>query len=481
MRRAPVQRQSTAHDRRRTKSRNGVRATGARIWGRSGSGHRPNTHAPVDVTDERHSQSNVSLGAAGTLDLVENVGVAPVAPRLGNVLTLPRFSPDVPVRLIGKPAAESTRQFATALLKCGVLREADWNGSLESSMQLGMERWVRECGGKADRKCHVDFFFCDDVTGLGMLGSWDRDDLNRRMANRPTKGIFGLRHDPYGDVDGSAIGNAVVALEKLYPRAGWTLYQVINLAASFTMNCFTPEAAVNSIDYRLESWRDDPDEWIRNYADGTHGGLEDALAQRAQSGDSDALDEIIGVCTGALTPRELQDSVPSEFFTLNNKPSRAVLERALAQCDHHYDGHPLGLEVQWLEDGIALLDIVRKAKTRGMDRSGDINGMFSMLEIPTTFLRWSVEDRVVRAFDDELEWCSQCDDDTTDVTWHIGFDAADAKSVGLAAEHARSAIQMASLVDKLMDAMNSPVPVPLEFAGIEIPVHALIPPTRIRC
>jgi hypothetical protein len=327
----------------------------------------------------------------------------------------------------------TSRQLARNLLHCGVLREDDWHESVQMSLDRGVTRWVREAGVKTDQSLFLSFHFTDDVRSMESVAEWN---INFKESGRPV-GLFGFRKDPYGDLRGIAVGHAVLDLEQISKGAGWNVYRALLCALHETCGAFSPWNAGDFIEQRIDYLRDDPKMLNSELSDEEFNHFD--MLYRA--GNVTELDDYISEQTGLLTPTELVRSLPKPCFAIS-KPRRAPIRRALQSLGsiHRDDvqGHILELTLR-------LMDVLERTRRRFRDSPVAVFTIGMRPSIPVV-VRWSWDDEMGRASDDEIESMSEDSDYVTDLTWFAGFYVDDAASVARAAERARHALEIVTFM-----------------------------------
>ena len=337
-------------------------------------------------------------------------------------LSVPQCSQSVPARIdltSGNGQAESQQaraRIARRLLGMGVLREEDWTGEVNSSVDFGLLRWAaQEHGGKSLRIADFDVVYSENVSAFD-FGRPEPYSVSCFTGVEPVGG-FALRATGYSEIYAE---RAVRQWEQVVPGLGFALYDLLERALSCTVGV----AGVSWVETRLEG-----EDW-----------------------DVEEAEE-----AGYLTLDKFQKGLPPELFKLRWHPAyaeKALRKRKPPLSDAQKRVITNALE---LSEGVTAF--------RAGAALGDHLAYFDdTQQVYSIGARWNNADEMLRVIDDFHDNLMQ-DDWQTDICYiqcfQLGIEAGQAGSLESAITHLGAALDLLVRAERLLVALDGdPKPLP---------------------
>ncbi|MGV3720868.1 MAG: hypothetical protein ACO1SX_08155 [Actinomycetota bacterium] len=388
-------------------------------------------------------------------------------------MAIPRLGKDVPLELRLNPDnQQATAAIVGALLDEGILQESDWKGSLSSSLQSGLVRWVHELGAGDLHIIRPELSYLDDISASAEMGygfgayeaSWrNAFDGDRLAQGGCAVGGFALS---FGDAswggDRAEWGQEVVMkpriqqLEKLQKGAGWSVYALARDALNGTVLCACPRWCADFLRYS----------GIHDTDYGTDAPLP------ADIEDEELLDDPEAV----MTYERFSAGMPDEFFGAkwDPKPIQQIIRRRrrMPTPDRSCPARSWGESPEIAELLNVALELAALAEGRPPEPNqwGYFFGHNGQELAHPVLLRWSERDAVHRVWDDYLEG-AHCCEGVTEITWIHGFQVDRPDTIREAARALAYTLRVVIKVDRLLQLLHEPDSLASRLAQTEAPVR----------
>lgn len=371
-----------------------------------------------------------------------------VKPAIGNLLSLPHFGKDVPLRIeYSDEAGQGSQiQLARCLLDVDILQNRDWTGSLPQSITLGLERWVAECDGLNVHRIGLDVFLADSKDAMQEVSWHDVRNSKKDQA------ILGLIHgESEIDVTVCCMGYRVWELEQVCTGAGFAVARLAQEAA-YMVNGYTPLRALSDCETRWEYFDFDAEDI---FLDEVPDDDKEKVRQLLQSGKKREREAFIEEQSGALSPDNFKKKLPRQLL-MGRKPSMAPIRRALKETNILMR-EPMHAHL--LNDALALHQEL--AKLRKSPRR-DLVLQVVQEPFPPLALCWQKENDVVaRYLDDQIEDMNQTGE-VTSVVWFTTFDATDRDSARAAVQEMTQGLRVVAALDRVIVGLHDERAIPVQ-------------------
>ncbi|MFN3650054.1 MAG: hypothetical protein ACK47B_10790 [Armatimonadota bacterium] len=351
--------------------------------------------------------------------------------------------------------------FAEVLLEEGILREEDWLGTLCGSIQHGLVRWVNvELGCERLQHFDVSLAYTDDIDEAqmddpGCFNFTDWGWVDKFGQKDETTGCFILTcaTGHYFDVGtwGAEVfvGTQILALERLCPGAGWSVFALVQEAVDQQFFGATPVWGDRFLEFCGYTFGEDAS--TEADEDGGDDPDEGQLRKRVRIGAAgegyaaDLEDDHLA----ELTRTRFRRAFPEQCFSATWDPK--VVKKALRRCRGAGDAclrETLQTALELAQLG-AELDPKRPLNEWGYFARDGVEVVNSVT------VRWSEDDELPRLIDDYFEHAQNCCGLTTEI-FVRGFQLAAPETIRTCVRGLGQALRILAKTDHLLELLHQP-------------------------